>query len=328
MADIARLAGVDISTVSRALAGSPRVTEETRKRIAEIVEDTGYVVNRSARMLRDGQAHQILVLIPDIAASFYPDVVKGVEEVAYDHGINVLLGSTMRNLEREADFGKQLLTGAVDGLLTITGSVPETIRTLPDYQRRIVALSRGVPDKDIPCVGIDNAAGTRDALQYLYGLGHRNILHISGPRTSDVFQARARAYEGFMREKGLSEYCRVKEVKEFSFASGLSQMTEVVSTIAPLPTAIFGATDELAIGAMTAARNVGLSIPEDISVMGFDDLIFSSLTYPALTTIHIPRIEIGRQGVTLLLDRMSGEPGTNISLPHELVIRDSCGPVS
>lgn len=324
MSDIARLAGVDTSTVSRALAGSSRVTKETRDRIHEIVRNTGYVVNRNARMLRDGLAHQILIIIPDIGAMFYPDVVKGAEEIAYNYGVNVLLGSTRRDPGRESKLGEQLLTGAVDGVLTITGSVPESVRSMPDYKQRIVALSRPVDEPGIPCVSIDNAAATQQVLEYLWNLGHRNILHIGGPQTSAVFRARAEAYRLFMHERGLASFCRVREVEAFSFASGTLNMAEILVSVSDRPTAVFCATDDLAIGAMAAARDAGLSVPSDLSVVGFDDLILSSLSAPKLTTVHIPRVEIGRHGAELLFARMAGATEGDICLPFKLIRRDSC----
>lgn len=329
MVDIARMAGVDVSTVSRALADSPRLTDETKRRIVGIVRETGYVVNRSAKTLRAGRANQVLVILSDIAASFYPDVVKGVEEVMSRHGVNVIVGSTMRDPEREYDLGKQLLTGDVDGLLIMTGAVPRSVLAMPDHRRRIVTLSRPVPDGAIPCVSIDNRAATRAALEHLHALGHRDILHIGGPEESEVFQARASAYRDFMRERGLADRSRVSRFSHFDFDSGLTQMGEVLKAAAGLPSAVFCATDDLAIGAMAAARQAGLRVPQDISFVGFDDLRFSRLTFPPLTTIRIPRADIGRVGADLLLKRLDDAAfeAADAILPFELILRESVAAV-
>lgn len=324
MADIARMAGVDISTVSRALAGSPRVTEETRARIEEIVRDTGYVVNEAARTLRDGRANQILVMNPDISASFYPEVVQGIVEALAKHGINVLLGATMRQTEREAELGKQLLTGVVDGIITITGHVPETILNMPDLERKIVAIARPVPHEGVPWVTIDNYTAAKEVMEHLYAMGHRRIVHIGGSSISETFRERSAAYVDFMCDKGLSELTDVRQTEYFNADEGVETMKSILDH-GQRPTAVFCASDDLAVGAMAAARQAKLKVPDDISFFGFDDLKLAGLMYPPLSTVSVPRLEMGRRGAELIFRRVyeGAVVPSKIVLEHRLVLRDS-----
>jgi len=326
MAEIARLAGVDISTVSRALAGSPRVTKETRALIDQIVRDTGYVVNEAARNLRGGRANQVLVIVSDIAAPFYSDVVQGIVEALAERGINVLLGVTLRQAKREAQLGKQLLTGVVDGIITVTGSVPKPILNTPGFNRKVVAISRPVPHEGVTCVTIDNYAATKEVMVHLYAMGHRRIVYIGGPDHSETYRDRSAAYVDFMRDNCLVEMTNVRSTHSFNddAKSGFEIMKSMLDD-GPRPTAVFCATDELAIGAMAAARQANQNIPGDMSFFGFDDLKLTGLMSPPLSTVSVPRFEMGRRGAeALFLQIYKGTaPSAKIVLDHRLVLRDS-----
>lgn len=326
MAEIASKAGVDISTVSRALAGSPRVAKETRAMIDKIVRDTGYVVNETARALRDGRANQVLVIVSDIAAPFYSDVVQGILETLAERGINVLLGVTLRQAKREAQLGKQLLTGVVDGLITVTGNVPEAIVAMQGFARKVVAISRPVTAEGVTCVTIDNYAATKEVMIYLNAMGHRRIVYIGGPTHSKTYLDRRAAYIDFMRDHGLVELTNTRSTDSFNddVKSGFEIMKSMLDD-GSRPTAVFCATDELAIGAMAAARQAERSIPGDLSFFGFDDLKLSGLMSPPLSTVSIPRFEMGRQGAEALFRQIyeGATSSTEIVLTHRLVLRES-----
>jgi LacI family transcriptional regulator, repressor for deo operon, udp, cdd, tsx, nupC, and nupG len=326
MAEIARLAGVDTSTVSRALAGSPRVAPETRALIDQIVRDTGYVVNETARHLRDGRANQVLVIVSDIAAPFYSDVVQGIVETLAEHGINVLLGVTLRQAKREAQLGKQLLTGAVDGIITVTGSVPKAILNMQGFSRKVVAISRPVAHEGVTYVTIDNYAATKEVMVHLYTMGHRRIVYIGGPNYSETYRDRSAAYVDFMRENGLDDLMTLRSTDSFNndAESGFGIMKSLLDEGAR-PTAVFCATDELAIGAMAAARQACHSIPGDLSFFGFDDLKLTALMSPPLSTVSVPRFEMGRRGAEVLFRQIykGASASTKIVLEHRLVLRDS-----
>lgn len=331
MAEIARIAGVDISTVSRALAGSPRVKEETRALIDKVVQDTGYVVNERARALRDGRANQILVIVSDIAAPFYSDVVQGIVETLAERGINVLLGVTLRQSNREEQLASQLLTGTVDGLITVTGNIPDSINKISSFEQKVVAISRPVPHSGVSCVTIDNIAATNQVMTHLYEMGHRRIFYIGGPDHSETYRDRGAAYLKFMGDYSLEGFQNIQSTDSFydDAESGFEIMKSMLDT-KERPTAVFCATDELAIGAIAAARQQGLSIPSDLSFVGFDDLKLTGLMHPPLTTVAVPRFEMGRRGAEALFDQIYGDkdPVGKIVLDHKLVLRDSVSKIS
>lgn len=325
MAEIARLAGIDKSTVSRALAGSPRVTKETRALIDRIVRETGYVVNERARNL-SGHANQVLVIVSDIAAPFYSDVVQGIVETLAERQINVLLGVTLRQAKREAQLGNQLLTGVVDGIITVTGRVPKAILDMQGFERKVVAISRAIPQKGVTCVTIDNYAATKEVMTHLHEMGHRRIFYIGGPSHSETYRSRSAAYVDFMRDNGLGDLADMRSTDSFSddAVSGFEIMKSMLSEGAR-PTAVFCATDELAIGAMAAAREANQTIPGDMSFFGFDDLKLTGLMSPPLSTVSVPRFEMGRRGADALFQQVykGAECSPKIVLEHRLILRGS-----
>ncbi|MFK0333994.1 LacI family DNA-binding transcriptional regulator [Rhizobium sp. NPDC090275] len=324
MADIARMAEVDISTVSRALANSPKVTDDTKEKIRKLVEETGYVVNHGARMLRNQRSGQILVMLPNIAATFFPEVVLGIEDELQEHQFTVVVGSTRNDKEREDMLARQLLNGAADGMILMTGRLPDELLAQPSYDRLVVGVSRTVPNADIPQVNIDNRQAAITAVKHLFEGGHRRIAHLSGPIGSPTFQARVDGYLHAMDLAGASAQSTVINSSGFNLAAGATAMTRLLES-AILPTAIICASDEMAIGAMDVAQKAGLSIPEDISFIGFDDLSFSSALHPSLSTIRIPRYEMGRIGARMLLQNLdsSRKKPENIIMGHELIERRS-----
>ncbi|WP_198665066.1 LacI family DNA-binding transcriptional regulator [Tropicimonas sp. IMCC34011] len=326
MAEIARKAGVDVSTVSRALAGSPRVAKETRALIDKVVRETGYVVNERARALRDQRANQILVISTDIAAPFYSDVIQGIVGTLAERGIGVLLGITLNQEKRESQLAKQLLTGVVDGIITLTGNIPKSLEKIPDINRKIVAISRPIDRDDITSVSIDNYAATKEVMAYLHEMGHRKILFIGGPNYSQTYRNRSAAYRDFMQDNDLVEVMSTRETESFrdDAESGFAIMSSILDSRS-IPTAAFCVTDELAIGAMAAARKLGLAIPDDISFFGFDDLKLTSLMSPPLSTVSVPRFEMGRCGADALFNQIyqGAKASDKIVLEHHLALRNS-----
>lgn len=329
MAEIARLADVDISTVSRALANSPKVTEKTRQRIREIVEETGYAINHGARMLRHSKSNQILVMLPNIAASFFPEVVLGIEDVAQARGFNVVVGSTRHDPAREEMLSRQLMTGAAEGIILLTGEVPDAVRQFPNFDRHVVAVGRKVVNCHIPQVMIDNHAGMRTAVQHFLDLGHQRIAHLAGPQRSATFEARTQSYRQMMQAAGLERHIDIVVRDRFDIAEGVEAMAELLARPIP-PTAVICASDEMAMGAMHATIASGRSVPGDIAFMGFDDIAMSAIFHPTLSTIRLPRQQLGMIGAQLLLanlDVTQPMPDSVIA-DHNLVVRQSCGGLS
>lgn len=310
MEDIARLAGVSVSTVSRALAGSPRVTGDTRARIEAAVRETGYVVNQVAQGLRLQRSRQLLVLLPTIANPFFSEVVQGVEEAAGIAGHGVLVGATEGDPAREAVLARQLLTGVVDGMVLLTGRIPDGL-DLAARAGQVVAVSETIAGAGLPTVAIDNQAASRDATAHLRDLGHVAIAHIAGPPGNVLTAQRIAGWRAIAGEGPAPAF------GDFTMGSGETAMRALLA-MTPRPTAVVCANDEMAIGAIKAARDAGLRVPEDLSVVGFDDISFAAFTYPPLTTIRQPRRDFGRAAVAALLDGVA--PRT---LAHTLVVRAS-----
>ncbi|MCA2411286.1 LacI family DNA-binding transcriptional regulator [Rhizobium leguminosarum] len=326
MIDIARLAEVDVSTVSRALAGSSRVTDETKQRIRKIVEETGYVVNHGARMLRNQMAGNILVILPNIAATFFPEVILGIEETVHKEGMSVIIGSTQYDRTREDELARQLLNGAADGIILLNGHLPDAVRSFPGFEQRIVAVSRAIEEKNIPYVNIDNEKAIETAVLHLIGLGYTDIAHLGGPRISPTFAARIKGYEMAMAGAGLADRARVEAVERFNIDGGQIAMEQLLKNGAP-PEAIVCASDEMAMGAIRHARKNGLRVPEDIAFVGFDDIPFAAVYEPALTTVRTPRRKMGELGAQMLLKNLKNPSAKakRIIVDHELVVRESCG---
>ncbi len=319
MEDIARIAGVSVSTVSRALAGSPKVTGDTRARIEAAVRQTGYVVNQVAQGLRLQRSRQLLVLLPTIANPFFAEVVQGVEEEAGRAGYGVLVGSTENDPGREAALARQLLTGGVDGLVLLTGRIPAGLAEQA-ATGQIVAVSETIPGSHLPTVAIDNEAAAAAAVAHLLALGHRRIAHIGGPPGNVLTTQRAHGWRKALAKGGIED---PPVFGDFTMASGEAAMAALLGR-APRPTAVFCANDEMAIGAMKAARATGLRVPQDLSLVGFDDISFAAFTDPPLTTIRQPRREFGRAAVAALL-----HPRTRRApIRHDLVIRASTAPAA
>lgn len=326
MAEIARVAGVDISTVSRALAGSPRVTKETRALVDKVVRETGYVVNERARHLRGGRANQILVIVSDIVSPFASDAVQGIVETLAEREINVLLGATLRQPAREEQLAKQLLAGTVDGIITATASIPKAILKIPGFDRKVVAISRPLRHAGVTSVKIDNYAASKEVMTHLHAMGHRRIVHIGGPNYSQTFRDLSAGYRDFMAENGLAELTHIRSAESFYYDndSGFRIMKSILNDGVQL-TAVFCATDELAFGAMAAVREANFDIPRDVSFFGFDDLRITPLMSPPLSTVAVPRFEMGRRAADALYQQIykGASASPKIILEHQLILRDS-----
>ena len=323
MADIARIAGVSVATVSRALAGSPKVTGETRERIEAAVRDTGYVVNRMARSLRLQQARQVFVMVPNIGNPFHASVLLGAEEAAVAAGFHVLIGNTAGDPARAEEHARQLLTGAVDGMLLLGGRMPEPLKA-PGLQRRLVAVIEPVAAPGVPVVEIDNKAGGREATRHLIGLGHHRIGHIGGSRPTTATPKRFAGYAEALAEAGIALQPELVRYGTFSIATGAEEMAALLSLPEP-PTAVFCGSDEIAMGAIRTIKQARLRVPEDISVVGFDNIYFAAVTDPPLTTIDQPARQLGFEAMRLLAERLAGIAGSKrgVEVPYRLIVRAS-----
>jgi len=328
MADVARIAGVSPGTVSRALAGSPLVSQKTREAIDEAVRATGYVVNQTARNLRESRTRQILVALHVISNPFFAAVVSGIEEVAKENGYAVLLHNVTDYGEETSNRLAQIvMTGSVDGLILQTGHLPRSLAEMPLIEQRMVAMAVRLPDYGITSVGIDETAAAADATAVLTRLGHRRIAHIMGPAGINT-TARREGYRAALRAAGLPVIEAMEKEGENTVESGIAAARELLAGESR-PSGIFCANDEMAIGAIIACKEAGLAVPADISIVGFDDIEMAAYYDPPLTTVRQPRYAIGRAAMTELLKIMSGDMrdvGRQIVLHHMVMARKSTAP--
>lgn len=323
VADVARAAGVSAATVSRVLNRHPSVREGTRLRVEQAMQSLNYRVSIAARSLRTAQTHLVLALVPDLANPYYAEIVRGIGVMARQHNYELLLCDSGMDSARERAFAQMLGSRLYDGVIcmdpfTTQRLVAQEVRDLP-----WVACSEFVPDERIPHVSIDHRLAARDAVLYLLSRGHRKIALINSDERYLYAQQRREGYRDALAELGLPERVdHIQIVGGIEPALGELAARRLISQEDP-PTAIFAVSDTLAIGAIKACITSRLRVPEQIAVMGFDDVPIASIYEPALTTVAQPRRELGEKAMSLLLQRIQGEMPDSITLPHTLVVRQT-----
>jgi DNA-binding LacI/PurR family transcriptional regulator len=328
---IAERANVSVTTVSRILnrqtTGLP-IRETTRQRVLLIADELGYKPNLMARALRGSSSSLIGVIVRDISEPFLSQVLKGVNLAAIEREYRVFLGHVERQPKKTVDYGSMFEQAHADGIIVI-GDMPgddSAVDYLVSKHRFIVGITDRTERRQFPGVYTDNELGTRLALEYLWELGHRHIACVSDSGINDGL-ARAAAYEAFMRECGAEEHiniCLMTRTPEDGYLAG-----ERLFTRPNMPTAIFACTDVLAIGLVQAAFQHNIAIPEQVSIIGYDDIDIAAFTVPPLTTICQSGIEMGQKGTNLLLDIVAEQADItqidDIIQPVKLIVRQSTG---
>lgn len=326
--DIAERTGLSPATVSRALNGSSLVAEPTLSRIREAASALGYRPNVSARNLRTQRSMSILMVVRDVGNPFYLEIFKGIEAAAREAGYVVLMGNTENDPDREAEYFDMLGDGHADGMILMTGKMPPFGRTLSAAPEKPVVIAlEMIEGAAFPQVVIDNERAAADAVRHLAGLGHRRIAHLTGPLPEEMSRRRLAGFRAAMADAGLdvpdAYICR----GDYTLQSGEQAAHRLLDMETP-PTAIFAANDEMAFGLIQGLTARGVSVPADISVVGFDDLFLSKAFQPPLTTISQPRAEIGRTAMRVLLDLIDegATPERSIVIPTGLEIRGTTAP--
>jgi LacI family transcriptional regulator len=324
--DVAREADVSYTTVSRVINGKGYVRAATRERVLQAMTRTGYTVNRQARALAGGRHQVIGLLVPELDTSYVGEILRGIDEEIAAAGYDLMLYTTHRRRTRESIFVNSITTGMTDGLLMILPVDPAAYVT--SIRRRdfpFVQIDHEGRDNEGPSVGATNREGARQAMRYLIGLGHRRIGFITGNLEMDCAHERLAGYRESLAEHGIALDDTL--VVEGNFHKPLAfQRTRELLALADPPTAIFAANDVSAFGVMDAVRDLGLRVPDDVSVVGFDDIPDARINTPALTTVRQPMREMGARATRMLLDRIGGDDPEppRIELPTELVVRDTC----
>ncbi len=328
IASIASLAGVSIPTVSRVLHNRPDVASETRKRVEQAIEESGFIRSRVKQGLRKKSSGIIDMLIPGLDTLYSIEIVRGVEEVLSRTNLRLALSVTHDTLQLEQRWLTKILSdGATDGaILVLSHGQQQYFDTLREHKIPFVVVDqRGELGPDIPSVGATNWFGGRTATEHLLSLGHRRIAIITGPLSLRCSQDRLAGYRAALDDAGIPVDPALIHSGAFVQEAGYDQACALVELPEP-PTAIFTGNDVQAMGVYSALRARGLHIPHDISVIGFDDVPIASILLPALTTVRQPLLEMGRVGTTMLLRLIAGEPldSTRVELTTTLSIRDSC----
>ena len=325
--DVAREVDLSTATVSRALRGLRGVSDENREKIAEAAQRLGYVPSPSAVGLASGHTRTVAVIVPHVARWFFGEVVQGAEEVLREAGYDLLLYNLGGDeAARHRVFQTGLLSKRVDAVLVLG------LRPTPDEQARLAQTGRpvalvGAATTGLYSVSIDDEHAARLATAHLVGLGHRRIAYVGGSLDTIDFvapSARLAGYRAVLRERAI-RHCRdLEDVGDFTVAGGRAAARRLLDR-PDRPTAIFAASDEMAIGILRAARELGLVVPDDLSVVGIDDHELAG--FFDLTTVAQPVREQGRRGAESVLAQLTGvHPAQSEVLPVELVVRTSTAP--
>jgi DNA-binding LacI/PurR family transcriptional regulator len=330
--DIAERAGVSTTTVSRILNGRESgvpIREETRQKVLSIATELGYRPNIMARALRGSRSLLIGVLAQNITSLFHSQILRGLNDVAVKRAYRVFLGHVQQQVNIAVDYGSMFEQSHADGIL-IVGELAgdeDTLETLLRQHQYVVGVSDRVDRRTFPGVYADSNLGTRLALDHLWELGHRNVICVADPKLQDA-RLRAEIYQHYMAERGAEDNMRVIHTAR-SFQASYDTGLDIFANLAALnqPTAIFAATDAIAIGLLEAAYQSHLTVPDEMSIVGFDDIDIAAFTIPPLTTIRQSGFEMGQVAANLLLDmieqRLDSAQVEDVVLSPTLVTRQS-----
>lgn len=322
--DVARAAGVSHSTVSRALADSPLIREETKWRVQRIAAEMGYYPNVAARSLVTKRTWTLGVVVTSIADPFVSEVVRGIEETALKAGYSVLLCQSNAEVEREIAAVRGLREKRVDAVIVSASRVGDLYLPLwEEIQVPVVLVNNEQASQRVHFVASDDAQGGRLAVEYLLSLGHSRIGYIAGPAANKSSASRLQGYREALRAAGIAPDPRWVSQGNGRFEGGGQGLLPLLA-LSPRPTAVFCYNDATAIGALHFARQAGVRVPQELSLVGFDDIAVAAYTEPPLTTVAQHKYEMGRRVAEMALELVGGRSVENVILPTTLVIRGSC----
>ncbi len=325
MEDVAREADVSRALVSLVMRESPKVSEKRRARVLDAAERLGYRPNAIARQLASHRTRTIGVLLNELHNPFYAEIMDGVYEIADELDYHVLIGASGGRARGERATLETLLDLRVEGLILIGPRLPTRAIVAAGAWIPVVVVARPMRAPQVDSIMDDERLGARLVVEHLAGLGHRRILHIDGGRGAGAATRRA-CYTAAMRAAGLGDEVRVVP-GDYTDVAGARAAARLL-TSGDLPTAIFAANDFVATGAIDQLEEAGLSVPGDISIVGYDNIFLAALRRLALTTINQPRDDMGRLAITSLVERIEGTRSApaRYRLAPELVVRGTTGP--
>ncbi|MDB9869346.1 LacI family DNA-binding transcriptional regulator [Oceanospirillaceae bacterium] len=330
--DVARAAGVSTATVSRTLSNPNIVSTSTKNRVSDAVKLTGYRINRAARNLRTQRAHSILVLLPDLANPFFSNILEGISRYLSSKGYSMLIASTRQVHTSGELLGDYLDDALADGMIILDGGLDvEVVKSLEKASKAkfILFACEWIEGANFPSVRSENEEGTRKAVKHLHSLGHRKVGHVTGPKNNVLAQARKDAFICELKTLKLELKSQWIISGDFSLAAGCIAAQAWIA-LDDRPTAVFCASDQLALGFIAELSRHDYNVPYHVSVMGFDDIDFSEQYIPSLTSIRQDRLFLGETAASMLMQRIES-PDKDIHdhtaiLPVSLVIRESTAP--
>ncbi len=326
MTDVAKLANVSTATVSRVIQNPDAVKEKTRVKVLQAIEELNYQPNVLARYFRRTETKTILVMVPSIENNVFPQMIAGIDLIANQSGYKVLLGNTYQDPDKAYSYLEELKQKQVDGVILLTTRLDNNVITDIADHYPVVLTSDFIAGLNVPTVAIDNISSARNAVEHLLQLGHKRVGMITGPLDIPLSRDRLKGYRQALLENDIGVDGVLIQEGDHKYDSGYNQMNKFLALDNP-PTAIFAANDSMAMGAVKAVKAHGLRVPEDIGVVGFDNIQFSDIFEPSLTTVAQPFMEMGQRSMELLLKQINGETLTKNQhvLDTRLIIRDSCG---
>lgn len=326
LSDVAKLAGVSVATASRALSNPDLVADGTRRAVREAAASCGYKINLVARSLRIQRTDTLLVLTPCIDNSFYPGLVRSIEDTALAMGYAIIVGFTRKSDRYREAYGELLSAGRVDGMVVMDGGSGVDRFTGPRPDLPVVQVFDQIYEAPVPVVRVDERQVAELAVHQLASMGHRRIAHIAGAPDSPSARQRRDGYTTAMAKLGLpvdEHLVRTGNGHREGAAEAMAQLLELPQP----PTAVFCATDSMACAAMDVCRNRGIHVPGDISFIGADGTPDGQHAYPSLTTVDVPRAQAGSRAVEKLVGLIRGQAvAPETVLPVELKLRGSCAP--
>jgi DNA-binding LacI/PurR family transcriptional regulator len=325
--DVARKAGVSTATVSRVINHLQNVSNDTVRKVDDAITALHYTPNAAAQDLAKQSTHSIGLLVPEISGMFIQPLLSGIETGASNSGYDLIVQTTQNPLIRDKQ-RRKLAEHNTDGLLIFAGSLEnEELARLSRKNFPVVLLFQ-TPPKGIklPCVAIENVKGTRQLIDHLIEVHHRSrIVYLRGPERHEDSRLREQGYYDSLINHNISRDSAIISDGSFNHRTAHHSMNQILNSGIPFD-AVFAGDDDAAMGVLLALREAGLNVPEDVSVVGFDDQSFSSTLVPPLTTVRAPIQDVGLISVQTLLKLMSGEDvNSHFVLPTELVLRQSCG---
>ena len=324
--DVAKQAGVSISTVSRVINDSKPVTDEVKQKVLDVIKETGYIPNPLARSLVTKKSQLIGVIVPEVSDSFVNEILNGIEEVAKMYDYEILLANTYSDKAQELKCINLLRAKQVEGIVMISWKVEEEhINYIQNCGIPASYISKTARDYDIHTVSVNNTEATYDMTKYLIEKGHKDIAFIMTSQDDTVLEMeRLSGYEKALKEKNIKINKDLIKYGETTYEAGYSSMKELLNE-GKVPHAAFVTGDEAAIGAINAICDAGYRVPEDISVAGFNDVKIAKIYRPKLTTVHQPLYDMGAVAIRMVIKMINKEPleDKKIELPYRKVERES-----